>query len=167
MSNTDNEKILLGYGVFKIADVTIGLTRGGGTFEVEIDYREVVADGDYGPVKGRVVKDREVGSLTINALTAFSKEQFLKYYPGLEEEAGKITPTLNIKEGDYHKVTWVGKTMSGRPITIEMDNALNMEGISLSLEDKNEVVPELKFTATYDPATRTKVPWSITFGADE
>ena len=48
------KNIVLGKGVFKIDDNTIGLTRDGGTFTVEYTYRNIEADGDRGPVKGRI-----------------------------------------------------------------------------------------------------------------
>lgn len=158
------EKILLGYGVFTIDEVPIGLTRGGGSFNVETEYREVEADGDYGPVKGRIVIDRQVATLSLNALTAFTSDQLLKFYPALVDDAGKLKSNLQIKGTDYHAVKWEGKTMDGVPVTISLDNAINLENIEFSLEDKNEVVPELTYTAAYDPDARTTPPYNIEFG---
>lgn len=163
----ENEQILLGYGEFAIDSVPIGLTRGGGSFEVETEYREVEADGDRGPVKGRIVIDRKVGKLTVNALTAFSKEQYKKYYPALSESLGTIKDTFEISNTDYHTVTWTGKTMTGVPVVITLNNAINLENLSLTLEDKNEVVPELAFTAAYAPDARNTPPWEIKFGNEE
>ena len=158
------ENILLGYGVFSIGSTPVGLTRGGGSFTVETEYREIEADGDYGAVKGRVVIDRQDAKLTLNALTAFSAEDLIKYYPALNNATGTVTGSLAIKEGDYQEVTWAGKTLDGKTVTIKLDNALNMGNLDLSLEDKNEVVPELEFTATYLETARTTTPWSIVFG---
>ena len=62
------QKILLGKGVFKIGEVAIGLTRGGGQFVNEREVRNIEADGDRGPVKGRIVQDKATPKLTINAL---------------------------------------------------------------------------------------------------
>ena len=62
---------MLGYGTVSVGAVPIGLTRGGSSFTVEREYREIEADGDRGPVKGRIVIDREVASLTVNALELF------------------------------------------------------------------------------------------------
>lgn len=162
--DTMNEEILLGYGVFTIADKPIGLTRGGGSFNVETEFREIEADGDYGPVKGRVTIDRQVAKLTVNALTAFSPDDFHKYYPGLEDKLGKVTSNLVIEEGDYMPVKWEGKTLEGEKVTIELDNALNMGNLELTLEDKDEVVPELEYTATYDATKRKEPAWSVRFG---
>ena len=48
------DKILLGYGVVSVGLTPIGLTRGGSVFTVEREYRNIEADGDKGPVKGRI-----------------------------------------------------------------------------------------------------------------
>ena len=50
------ESIILGDGVFAVNGTDIALTRGGGQFLIEREYREIPADGDYSPVKGRIRK---------------------------------------------------------------------------------------------------------------
>ena len=62
-------EIVLGAGVFYIGSTAVALTRGGGSFSVEREFREINADGDRGPVKGRIVLDGARASLTLNALT--------------------------------------------------------------------------------------------------
>ena len=158
------EKILLGYGEFSVDDVPVGLTRGGGSFAVETEYREVEADGDKGVVKGRIVIDRQDAKLTLNALDMFSADDMAKFYPALKETTGTITSTLEILATDYHAVKWTGKTMGGEKVTITVDNAINLENIDLTLEDKDEVVPELTYTAAYEEDERNTPPWSIVFG---
>ena len=39
-----------------------------------------------------------------------------------------------------------------------------MGGLDLTLEDKDEVIPELEFTATYLETARDTAPWSVVFG---
>lgn len=159
------EKILLGYGTFSVGETPIGLTRGGGTLTIEREFREMEADGDMGPVEGRVVIDREVAKLTVNALDMFTSAEMIKYYPALEETVGTLSSTLKIIEGDHNDVTWTGKTKDGKSVTITIENAINMGNIEWTLEDKNEVVPSLEFTAMYKEAARTTPPWSIEFEA--
>lgn len=65
-SGTD--EILLGAGVFSIGDTAIGATRGGGSFKVVRDFRRINADGDRGPVKGRIVCESAEATLTMNVL---------------------------------------------------------------------------------------------------
>ena len=161
--NEQTKKILLGNGVFKVSTVPVALTRGGGTFEVETEYRDIVADGDKGPVKGRQTIDSQVARLGLNVLTAFNKEEFKKYYPTLVDDAGEIRSDLKIKETDYHDVEWTGRTLDDDRITIKLENAINLENIDFTLEDKDEVIPELTYTATYSEDARETPPWSITF----
>ena len=79
--STGTEAIVLGVGKFYIgtagatdvANMTcIGLTRGGGSFAVEREYREINADGDPGAVQGRIEKEGGRPKLKMKAL------QFLK-----------------------------------------------------------------------------------------
>lgn len=74
-------EILLGAGVFYIGETPIALTRGGGQFTVEREFRQINADGDRGPVKGRIEIDSSVATLTINALTILTRMADL--YAGL------------------------------------------------------------------------------------
>lgn len=76
------KEIMLGAGVFYIEDTAIALTRGGGSFTVERTYREINADGDMGPVEGRISLDRSVATLTMNVLTILSRVADL--YPAME-----------------------------------------------------------------------------------
>lgn len=66
-------EILLGAGVFYVGGTAVALTRGGGSFNVEREYRQINADGDRGPVKNRVVMESSVATLTMNALTMLTK----------------------------------------------------------------------------------------------
>lgn len=157
------EKILLGYGVVSVGATPIGLTRGGSAFIVEREYREIAADGDRGPVKNRIVVDTERAKLTVNALELFTAADMTKYYPGLSVTAGTLTSTMTIIAGDYNDVTWAGKTKDGKAVTIKVKNAINMDNLEWTLEDKNEVIAALGFTATYDEASRNVAPWDVVF----
>lgn len=165
------DKILLGYGIVSVRGIPIGLTRGGSAFVTEREYRNIEADGDKGPVKGRIVVDSEVAKLTVNALELFTAADMNKYYPAMSITADPVvtptsdvlTSTLSIVSGDYNDVVWTGKTKDGKAVTITVEDALNMGNLEWTLEDKNEVVASLEFTATYDEATRTTAPWKVVF----
>lgn len=71
-------EIILGVGKFYIGSSSsnatcVGLTRGGGSFIVEREYREIRADEDPGIVKGRVKQEEGRPKLTFNALTWLTK----------------------------------------------------------------------------------------------
>jgi len=157
------EKILLGMGVVSVGLAPIGLTRGGSAFVVERKYRNIEADGDRGPVMGRVEIDTETAKLEVNALELFTAADMTKYYPGMSVTAGVLTSTLKIVAGDYSEVKWVGKTKDGKAVTITVENALNLDNLEWKLEDKSEVVPKIGFTAHYDEATRDTPPWNVAF----
>lgn len=71
-------EIVLGVGKFYVgtssSDATaVALTRGGGRFTVEREYREIRADGDPGAVEGRIVQEEGRPKLSLNALTWLAK----------------------------------------------------------------------------------------------
>lgn len=80
-SITPSKSILLGVGVFYIGDKPVGLTRGGGKFAVEREYREIRADGDRGPVKDRIEIEESRPTLTMNTLEIINKVADL--YPAI------------------------------------------------------------------------------------
>lgn len=157
--------IILGYGVFAIGGVDIALTRGGGQFMVERINKQVVADGDYGPVKGRIRKDGSTAKLVVRALEMIA-DNIPKMYPAMSSTGTTtktITGALDIADADYNTVTWTGKTASGKDIIITLNNAINLDNLDWALVDKDEVVPQVTFTAAYDPNNRKVEPWNLQY----
>lgn len=155
------EKILMGAGVFSVGGSPVGLTRGGGKFVVEREFKQIEADGDMGPVKGRERLIKEVAKLSMNGLELFTAASLLKYFPALSNTIGTVTSTLKIADTDYNDITWVGKTMDGKACTITIQNAINLSNIDFGLVDKEEVLPLLEYTAHYLEDARTTAPWNI------
>ena len=163
--------IILGDGVFAVDGVDIALTRGGGSFNIEREYRQIEADGDYGPVKGRIRKRRSVAKLTVRALQLLP-DNLPKLFPATSntEQDGTDTWTAktDVETDDYQStVTWTGKTKGGRPVVITLNDAINLESIEWPLVDKDEVVPELTYSAAYDPNDRETEPWNVTYAPVE
>ena len=77
--------IILGAGKLYVDNTLIALSRGGGTFTVEREYRNINADGDRGPVKGRVRMEGSVAKLSMNVLTVLDSIQ--KLYTSIEASA--------------------------------------------------------------------------------
>lgn len=163
------KNILLGKGVYKIDDQLIGLTRDGGLFTLEYVYRNIEADGDRGPVKGRISKDRAVPKLEINHLELLTS--FENKHPGITvDTTSKVGYTIikgrpNIDdEKDYHKVSFEGETKDGREVKITVERAINLENLSFELKDKNEVIDKVTFTGCYEEnATTEDEGWSIEY----
>jgi len=59
----------------------IGLTRGGGSFVIEREYREINADDDPGPVVGRIVQEGGRPKLKFKSLQWLTK--IGRLYPGM------------------------------------------------------------------------------------
>ena len=73
-----NGEIVLGVGKFYVgaaegSATCVGLTRGGGQFTVEREYREINADEDPGAVEGRIVQEAGRPKLKLNALQWLTK----------------------------------------------------------------------------------------------
>ena len=81
---TPSQGILTGVGVFYIGETPIALSRGGGKFTVEREFREINVDGDRGPVKDRIVMEGSRATLTMNTLQILTKLTDL--YVGLATE---------------------------------------------------------------------------------
>ena len=79
------DEIVLGAGKFYINNTLVALSRGGGKFTVEREYREINADGDRGAVKGRVIMESSRPKMQLNALTMLSNLTSL--YSSLEVSA--------------------------------------------------------------------------------
>ena len=163
------DNIVLGDGTFAVGGTTIALTRGGGSFSVEREYRMIDADGDYGPVKGRIRKIGSTARLTMNALEIVPAN-LTKFHPAMDIDTtsvagtSTITGSSDVVAGDYSsEVTWTGKTKAGKAVTITLENAINLENLDWALVDKEEIIPELTFTACYLSSDRTTEPWKIDY----
>ena len=138
-----------------------------GTLTIEREYRTIAADGDYGPVEGRIKKIKSVAKLSMNALEILATN-IPKMYPATKVTTvvgvDTVTGKADIEAADYNAViTWTGKTTSGRSVVITIENAINLENIEWALKDKEEIVPALTYTATYLESARTVEPWKVVF----
>lgn len=72
---------------------------------------------------------------------------------------GKVLTT------DFKSVKWEGLTKAGKTCTITLANAINMGNISWAFAEKNDVVPQIVFTAAYTNTNNhisdTTEPWTI------
>jgi hypothetical protein len=157
MKGEKNGNILFGRGAFFVNDVCIGLTRDGGSFKVEYNNRLITADGDRGPVKGRIVREEAKASIAISHLEVLTSLKDL--HPGIDEKVEGdytvISGTGKITDEDYHTVTFKGETKDGREVIIKIEDAINLENIDWALKDKDDVIDSVVYQATYDPTNET------------
>lgn len=152
--------IILGDGIFAIGGVDLGLTRGGGSFSIEREYREVNADGDMGPVKDRITKVRSVAKLSMNMLE-IDDTNLDALFPATTQSTDGATD-VTTWEGTYDvepehfqsTVTWTGRTKGGLSVVITLENAINLENIEWAMVTKEEIVPAVTYTAVYTEENR-------------
>ena len=76
-----------------------------------------------------------------------------------------LTGSGKIAASDFKYVKYVGRTKSGKAITIEMERALCRSNPDWSFNEKDDTVPEIEFEGVYDDeklaeGDRTE-PWKI------
>lgn len=77
------KEILLGLCEFAIDGTPVALCRGGGSFKLEREFRDIAADGDKGSVVDRISIDTERPKVSLNVLTMLTSLTTL--YPALVE----------------------------------------------------------------------------------
>lgn len=169
----DSAAVYKNYGV-QGTETKIGVARGGASFVVETEYRDIPADGAPGSIKGfrRITKVTARISATI---IQFSKEFIQTNLPGSSiadypaapaaKTHDEITRELSIALTDYaDNITLVGKVSgSDKFVVCGIKNALADGNFELKTEDNNEAGTPIQFTAHFDPDNLSKEPWFIRY----
>lgn len=176
------EHLLLDSGAFfKNYDVTkdtfesavtagklIGATRNGGKFDAIPEIRQIEVDGVKGPAKGLEMLDAWNVTIGANVLEITTDTLAMALasteVDSTTNEKYDIIKANNVIELDDYidNITWVG-TLSGSeaPVIIQVLNALNMGGLSLQTQMKNEAVTALNFTGHYTADDLNTPPFVI------
>mgnify|MGYP001294646413 CR=1 FL=1 len=146
----------------------LGATRGGGEFKAAPETRIIEADGVKGAAKGLRALDSWEVALTANLLEITPETLAMALTTGsvdtVSNEDYDIISASNTLSLEHYidNITWVGRLSgSGKPVVIQIFNALNTEGVTLSVEDKNESVLPITFAAHYDSAALDTPPFKI------
>lgn len=168
----DSGAVWLNYGDEE-SERVLGATRGGNTFEIDQEIREVEIDGLKGPVAGTRRIVRSVARITAN-LIELSPDNITIAIAGAdwEEENGYAVITradFNLMmEHHISNVALVGNVSgSTEPVVCIIYNAIADSNFTIGTEDGDESVIEVTFTAHYDPATIETEPWEIRFPQEE
>jgi len=147
----------------------LGATKGGGEFSAVPDVRQIEVDGVAGRAKGLEV---------INSWDVYLKAKVLEIKKSTIQTAlcsSVVTTNTSISDydiiqaknsieiSDYiDNIVWVG-TLSGSddPVIIEIKNALNTDGLKLTVTDKNEAVIEMTFYGHYEQEDLNNPPFAI------
>jgi hypothetical protein len=162
--------ILLGEGVLyknygEAGEAIIGATRGGSKLEIDRDIKEIAYDGAMGPTKGMRRYNRFVAKLVVNFLkltyTNLAYGIPVTVTDGTDADGTykKIAFDLDIVAADVlTNITFKGQKLDGEYCIIKVENALNIDNISLEFKEKDEVISEMTYTGFYTAAAPTTPP---------
>lgn len=146
----------------------LGATRGGGEFTATPTIRAIEVDGVKGRAKGLNSIDTWEVSITANMLEITAELLADALATGSVDTISNatydiVTASNTIALANYiDNITWVGRLSgSNNPVIIQIYNALNTEGVTLTAEDKNESVLPVTFTAHYDAGDLDTVPFKL------
>lgn len=134
---------------WNFAESLVGATSGGSKFDIIPEVTQIEIDGVLVPVKDLDVKTGEAATMEINFIeltTDIIKASLIgKDITSDITGYNLIESKSQIEEGDYwENIAFVGKTLTGKPIIVIMDNALCTSG--LSIEGKNKEAGVGKYT---------------------
>lgn len=131
----------------------LGATRGGGTFTMTREIRQVEADG---------ARFRFVGGEIVDSADAYLSETLIEITPThLKHVLGNVDVTTSgtksvidfrtaFEDGDYlQNVVWIGDTSEGF-VCIDLKNALNTADFTFTFADKNEGTVNVEYHAHQD-----------------
>lgn len=145
------------YVAAKAAGKCIGATSGGGEFSVVNTYRQGEFDGVRSRIKGNQFIDTT--DVSLKATVAEITEDILKMALGTADVTNNAVDGYNKIEGrsylvdeDYiENITWVGTLLgSDQPVIIQIFNAFNENGLTMSVADKGQASVELQFYGNLD-----------------
>lgn len=143
----------------------IGATRGGATFNVEREDREVEVDGAKGPIKGlrRIISHSATLEVTFLEMT---RDLFLDLTLGTATSDGThdtITPANNIKDSDYFtNIALVGNVSgSSDEVVLLLKNGLPGNEWDIETGDEDEGQLSVTFESHYDPSSLDTPPYEI------
>lgn len=147
----------------------LGVTRGGGSFNVTREIRTPDVDGMRYPFKGSDFVDSADAYLsgTLLEVTPANFKRLLG--SGDSTTSGKKTTvvmrTAINPDTDYlDSLCWVGDIADGRLVLIELDNAFNTQDFSLTFTDKGEGTMTFEFHARQeDVQDYDEAPFRVIF----
>lgn len=146
----------------------LGATRGGGTFVATPEVRELEADGKRYRTKGLTRIDswdiRLTGTL-IEAYPGNFKRTLITADVNTSGKVDTLTLRTAIEDADYiDKLAWVSLLGDGTYMVIEVQNVVNLDGLTFTFQDKNEGTIPFNFAAHHaDIIEQNTAPVSIKY----
>ena len=175
------QNLLLGAGAFfkgydiatdtpeTAKDKLLGATQGGGSFNAVPTVRQIAVDGGKTHVKELETIDEWVVTMVANAKEVTAENIALALGAAEIKDAETpegyhhITGKSDFSANNYqNNITWIG-TLKGseKPVIIVLKNALSLNGLSLSVADKNEATVPITLTGHYSLDKLDEVPFDI------
>lgn len=160
------------YSTAVTAGKLIGATAGGGSFSAVPNVRQIELDGAKSNTKGLEVIDNWVVTMTANVkeatLAALELALGAASHATYSSDYEKISAGSAFADADYEtNITWVGKLAgSALPVIIVINNALSLNGLTMSFEDKNEAVIPITVTGHYVLTDVDTPPFEIYYPLD-
>jgi len=148
----------------------IGATKGGGEFSAVASIRQIAVDGVKGRAKGLETIDS--WDIYLKATVLETSADTIKLALGSatvdtksDDKYDIITGNADISLDDYvENVTWVGKLSgSNEPVIIQVYNALNTDGLKLTVQDKTEATIPMTFYGHYTPENLDSPPFKVLY----
>ena len=168
----DSGAVYVNYG--EAGQAKLGATRGGSTFTIETEYRDMPVDGAKGAVKGGRRITSVNATLTVN-FVELSASIMSRALPGssiadfpatVGKTQDEITRTLQIALTDYAtNIALLGEVTGNAttPAVFIVKNALADGNFEIALTDAEEPVLSITFKAHFDPSTMDAEPWAVRY----
>ena len=144
----------------------LGITRGGGSFQVTSEMRTPEFDGQRYRYKGGEFVDSADAFLSTTLIEVTPENMKYAIGSGSIDTTGKIVSMhTQVTEEDYiPTLTWVGDLAAGGFVLIEIKNALNTSGLNFTFTDKGEATIPVEFHAHQDEVSDyDEAPFEIVF----
>lgn len=149
----DTGVVYVNYG--ELDEKILGPCKGGNSFLVEQEFKDVEYDGRRGKTKGMRRIINENASLTVR-LMDLSQDNIKLALAGANIDGTTKAITngdRTILDTEYLKnVALVGTTTGGKNKVVTLYNVLSDNGLSMEMVDKDELAVEIIFSAHYDPS---------------
>lgn len=152
---------------WNFAESLAGATSGGSKFEIVPDVQQVEVDGALVAIKELDVKQGETATMEVNFVELtpeIIKAAVIGQAANSDIEGySLITSKSQIEEGDYwDNIAFVGKTLTGKPIIVILENALCTSGLSLEGKNKESAVGKYTFRCSQAiEGDHTVLPYKI------
>jgi len=166
----DSGKLYINYG--EAGEAALGATRGGSSFAINTEYRDMPVDGAKGPVKGgrRITKVEAVMTVNMVEIDATLLNKAIPGstkadYPSTPAKThDKITRALALLTSDYITNVAIVGEVSGTTTKYFvgiLKNVIADGNLEIGFVDNDESVISIQWKAHFDPAAMETEPWEI------